>query len=439
MMSKPARVQADADEVIDSQPDSAFYNIFYDKVEDFSKWHERRDAKIAGKRYKLDIEKDLGTTKADEKTAYLCLHFARGKCIHGHNCKYLHRLPLPEDERRLNATHDVFGREKHSMDRGDMGGVGSFNRTNYTLYVSGIRTSAVDSEKKIYEAFGVFGTISHMRLLRNRGLAFITYKERTGAEFAKEAMADQWIFGREAINVRWAHPDPNKRTQNEQDEELKRNALAHVEAQNPVQFQQEVALAQGVYPDTNWQYEGSGGTGAGAGASTGAGAGEGGEWVQVGDEASGYYWVYAGAGEEGDPEAGVEGSAPTSTGTDAGSVTTAEGAGEGVADESRQFQAFQKYYYENNYPYYYDENGVVIYYDPSLVDEQTRLYYESRVTPPTVPAQTPTLFDQTAHVPVSTASNDYFANFSGYSAEPQAGGAPVPPPATHAAANKPLY
>jgi hypothetical protein len=42
-----------------------------------------------------------------------------------------------------------------------------------------------------------------------RAIAFITYKLRSAAEFAKITMADQTLGNGEVLNVRWATEDPN--------------------------------------------------------------------------------------------------------------------------------------------------------------------------------------------------------------------------------------
>uniref|UniRef100_A0A6B2LRS3 C3H1-type domain-containing protein n=1 Tax=Arcella intermedia TaxID=1963864 RepID=A0A6B2LRS3_9EUKA len=109
---RPARKQASESDVFEDPPHTGFYNIWYDRVQDYSTWRDRRDAKLAGKRFKLDLEKDVGETMA-KSTAYICLFFARGKCIHGPECKYKHAIPTYEDEAKLDTFHDVFGRERH--------------------------------------------------------------------------------------------------------------------------------------------------------------------------------------------------------------------------------------------------------------------------------------------------------------------------------------
>ena len=48
-----------------------------------------------------------------------------------------------------------------------------------------------------------------MRVLHGRGVAFVKFKFRAQAEFAKEAMFGQSLDQSEALNVRWASEDPN--------------------------------------------------------------------------------------------------------------------------------------------------------------------------------------------------------------------------------------
>ena len=74
-----------------------------------------------------------------------------------HECNFLHRLPLPSrmssfhfipslilmrgPDQLLDHSRDCFGREKHAEYRDDMGGVGSFNRSNRTLYIGKMQES----------------------------------------------------------------------------------------------------------------------------------------------------------------------------------------------------------------------------------------------------------------------------------------------------------
>jgi hypothetical protein len=53
-----------------------------------------------------------------------------------YECSYWHRIPTEDDP--TDATLDCFGRDKFDEYRDDMGGVGSFNRENKTIYVGHI-------------------------------------------------------------------------------------------------------------------------------------------------------------------------------------------------------------------------------------------------------------------------------------------------------------
>ena len=48
-----------------------------------------------------------------------------------------------------------------------------------------------------------------VRFLTGRGTAFVRYRHRANAEFAKEAMLGQALEHNEILNVKWAADDPN--------------------------------------------------------------------------------------------------------------------------------------------------------------------------------------------------------------------------------------
>ncbi|WVN84886.1 pre-mRNA-splicing factor CWC2 [Cryptococcus depauperatus CBS 7841] len=208
---RPARKQVASDEVDKSQGYQAGreYNIWYNK------WAggDREDA-LASKVHsqtRCIIARDAGYTRADATgNKYCCLFFARGCCPYGHECQYLHRLPLPSHQ-LLDHSRDCFGREKHAEYRDDMGGVGTFNRQNRTLYIGKIAESP--DKKQMTETmlrhFGEWGKIIKHNILFGRGVGFVTYETEQQASFAKEAMANQSMDGDEILNVRWATEDPN--------------------------------------------------------------------------------------------------------------------------------------------------------------------------------------------------------------------------------------
>lgn len=184
------------------------YNIWYNKfLGDY-------DEKRAPAETRCDPIRDPGCTRADftNPNAYICLYFAKGCCVHGKNCSFLHRIPTDADQARLDMLHDVFGRDRHKSDRADMGGVGSFSRDNRTLF---LKSFAIENEGKcqavLEKHFGAWGVLEEVNVKQKHGIAFIRYKNRANAEFAKIAMEDQALDAGEQLNVRWANDDPNPR------------------------------------------------------------------------------------------------------------------------------------------------------------------------------------------------------------------------------------
>eukprot|EP01125_Pyxidicula_operculata_P020679 TRINITY_DN768_c1_g1_i1.p1 TRINITY_DN768_c1_g1~~TRINITY_DN768_c1_g1_i1.p1 ORF type:complete len:510 (+),score=161.00 TRINITY_DN768_c1_g1_i1:33-1532(+) len=311
-----ARKQAKEEDVFDDKPHVGTYNIWWDRVQDYSTWRDRREAKLAGKRFKLDTDRDSGETQAPTN-AYVCLYFARGKCVHGSTCKFKHRIPNRDDEDRIDVFHDVFGRERHRTEREDMGGIGSFNRDNRTLYVGGIRmVNNIDDIVKKH--FGKFGKITNLRLLPGRSIAFVTYDLRVSAEFAKEAMSDQTLVGNEVMNVRWANEDPNPQAQSEKTDKERIEAWQQLCQQHPEYFDQIDHLSNQQYPDTDHQYGGSSSS----------------DNNQVPTSAEEIRSIYS------------------------------------SSTSSVEYEAWQTWYAQQGYPGYYDSVGRYHYYDPSLYTTQ---------------------------------------------------------------------
>jgi len=68
--------------------------------------------------------------------------------------------------------------------------VGTFSRENKTLYIGNIKNTQ-DMKEIVLRHFEEFGEIEKYNVLNNRCIAFVTYKSRLNAEFAREAMMGQ--------------------------------------------------------------------------------------------------------------------------------------------------------------------------------------------------------------------------------------------------------
>lgn len=97
---------------------------------------------------------------------YTCLFYARGCCPYGWECEYLHTLPDPA-EQLPDSAKDAFARSKFSDYRDDMGGVGSFNRQNRTLYIGRIKETGTgtETEEIVRRHFKEWGIIVNRKLI----------------------------------------------------------------------------------------------------------------------------------------------------------------------------------------------------------------------------------------------------------------------------------
>ena len=153
------------------------YNIWYDKYLTDSKIKEKEPAMT-----RCDPELDCGYTKADiydREGATFCIHFARGACCEGVNCRYYHRTPTMQECLHVEQSRDIFGRARFANLREDMGGVGSFLKECRTLYICDFRLPSTgnDPQSQMYEIlwrhFSVWGEIEDINLIPGKGVAFV--------------------------------------------------------------------------------------------------------------------------------------------------------------------------------------------------------------------------------------------------------------------------
>jgi len=110
---------------------------------------------------RCNIKRDSGLTRANTTgIKYVCIFFARGCCPYGWECEYLHTLPDPSTA-LPDSSKDCFARDKFADYRDDMGGVGSFNRQNRTLYVGRIKETGngLETEEVVMRHFKEWGVI----------------------------------------------------------------------------------------------------------------------------------------------------------------------------------------------------------------------------------------------------------------------------------------
>lgn len=84
----------------------------------------------------------------------------------------------------------MFGRERFDEHRDDRGGVGSMRSDSKTLYIGRMHPSSA-TNTVIEKHFRPWGELEQVKVLKDKGVGFVTYQNRLNAEFAKEAMANQ--------------------------------------------------------------------------------------------------------------------------------------------------------------------------------------------------------------------------------------------------------
>lgn len=103
----------------------------------------------------------------------------------------------------FNPNIDCFGRDKHADYRDDMGGVGSFQRQNRTIYIGRIHVTD-DIEEIVARHFAEWGQVERgmfecsqarqfllivlVRVLNTRGVAFVTYTNEANAQVCHSAL-----------------------------------------------------------------------------------------------------------------------------------------------------------------------------------------------------------------------------------------------------------
>ncbi|KAG0247740.1 Pre-mRNA-splicing factor [Mortierella polycephala] len=165
------------------------------------------------------------------------------------DCGWLHRIPTRQDH--VDSGVDVFGRERFDEHRDDRGGVGSIRSDSKTLYVGRIH-QAPDMEATVEKHFKAWGDLERIKVLQDKGIAFVTYQSRLNAEFAKEAMANQSLDHGEIVNIRWATEDPNPGIQARNKRKAVETVRLAVESRLPEDFKRaehlpgpEEAIGQG--------------------------------------------------------------------------------------------------------------------------------------------------------------------------------------------------
>lgn len=217
-LARPAKKQIDT-----AGKDTAYlqgadaFNVWYGKYVG-EHWSQNNKNSEPAK-YRCNVELQAGQTRADKRKGndtFFCSLFVKGMCPKGAKCSYYHRPPTYADCGRLekDVMHDVFGRDRHAEHRDDMQGTGSYNSSSRTLYVGRLQRTPYAKKQGalkdvVTKHFEEWGEVEHINVIWPKSIAFVRFRFRSHAEFAKEAMMQQALDHDEILDIRWAHEDPN--------------------------------------------------------------------------------------------------------------------------------------------------------------------------------------------------------------------------------------
>ncbi|CAO3664220.1 unnamed protein product [Umbelopsis vinacea] len=111
-------------------------------------------------KFRCNIERDAGTTAGSTIPSHTFVSTLLVECVHK-------------------------GLDKYLEYKKDMGGVGSFNFDNRTLYVGRVTVNE-DMESTVRRHFSEWGALESVKVLKRRGVAFVTYQMRSNAEWASD-------------------------------------------------------------------------------------------------------------------------------------------------------------------------------------------------------------------------------------------------------------
>ncbi|KAG7670599.1 hypothetical protein Ndes2526A_g00373 [Nannochloris sp. 'desiccata'] len=279
--ARPARKQVEAPVTgYEHTNDMATYNIWDGRRQKAHRQpKEGRGTKLKSE-YKCNPDLDSGYTRGERAgCSYHCIYFARGICHHGSDCNYLHRLPTASDEVKhlSEPQYDIFGRDRLD-EEGATKRIGSISRECTTLYIylggAATQPQAILASA-VTDSFSPWGPLDDVSVIPSKAIAFVRYKWRSSAEFAKAAMHQQTLTNIDiskadhVLDVRWANDDPNPkaraRVKRHQEEAMAQAYLDALAIMDPVAKKarlHELKLGSsyrpgGVaskYPNTNGQY-----------------------------------------------------------------------------------------------------------------------------------------------------------------------------------------
>lgn len=149
----------------------------------------------------------------ERNRTHVCSFFVRGECNRGAYCPYRHELVEETELSQQNLRDRYYGVNDPVAEkilRGVEGDAGKrygvpdppADLSVKTLFVGGVTSLVTENELRVN--FEASGEISSIRLISDKGIAFIEMSSRQGAEAAVQALHGRLNISGAKLSVRWA-------------------------------------------------------------------------------------------------------------------------------------------------------------------------------------------------------------------------------------------
>ncbi|XP_071736854.1 zinc finger CCCH domain-containing protein 40-like [Rutidosis leptorrhynchoides] len=205
----------------------------------FAEEHDRRA------RAGLDYESSYGKERPNDtilklqrttpyyqrNRAHICSFFIRGECTRGAECPYRHEMPVTGELSQQNIKDRYYGINdpvamKLLNKAGEMPSLEPpEDESIRTLYVGGI--DARLSEQDLRDTFYSHGEIESVKMVFQRGCAFVTYTTREGAEKAANELSNKLVIKGLRLKLMWGRPQVPKTDNEGVSDDARQQAVAH--------------------------------------------------------------------------------------------------------------------------------------------------------------------------------------------------------------------
>ncbi|CAH9058794.1 unnamed protein product [Cuscuta europaea] len=164
--------------------------------------------------------------------AHVCSFYVRGQCTRGLECPYRHEMPETGELSQQNIKDRYYGvNDPVAMKLlGKAGEMPSLeppdDESIRTLYVGGV--DARITEQDLRDQFYAHGEIESVKMVLQRGCAFIAYTTREGAERAAEELANKLVIKGLRLKLLWGRPQAPKLPESEMTADEARHQAATV-------------------------------------------------------------------------------------------------------------------------------------------------------------------------------------------------------------------